>query len=518
MPSTIKTLPEQFRKNDDFLGGYIGPDFADSITFIDEIDIDGRKRQKPIVLLTQPTPFILINIAKTKTRKEPMATEKEWVVLSGYRDYLHDKKAVSEENNIAGDISQFADLYAIKQRLYMGWPLEEVSSFLLRSADNLPKLIKGIDFIMRAVQSLKAEGYKDVAAVPYYITFKIDETFPIDLSLLMDVRTGKINTEKQYPHFLIIDYDRKNSYILIECPIFISPDICTNILRAKSTPFVSRYNPVVNTIDIKSLGKSYEELRRDRVQLAKIKGIVYSGLGDSEKKQGPDFRGGDLASGVSAVDPRVYNVRQVSDYLYAYDYIQKMCEQASLPFVDFNVVVGPIENSLGSGTQGGFMDQRAFVESKIKIPFEIAKGVWLSPPVILINSIDKTSSAEQTDTLIHEYEHYLFGLQNPDYKIGYDSSKRKGPNDYKYWYDYFQDSSERSSHKRQIKFQLALGRSYDEIIRDKVGGSITTENYPLAIKFSEMVQEAVKELEAEDEINEKPVIEGDKHEESVAKR
>jgi hypothetical protein len=44
------------------------------------------------------------------------------------------------------------------------------------------------------------------------------------------------------------------------------------------------------------------------------------------------------------------------------------------------------------------------------------------------------------------------------------------------------------------------------IIRNKVGGMITTDNYPVALKFSELVQEAVTELEREKEENEKDAI------------
>ena len=505
MPSTIKTLPQNFKGSEEFLGGYIGTDFAPSITFVDEIDIDGRKRREPLTLLTQPTPFILINIAQTKKRKEPTATEKEWVVLSGYRDYLHDEKAVVEEKHISEDISKFADLYAIKRYLYLGWSLEEVSSFMLREKNpkNIMELFKSVDLFMNAVESLKQEGYKDVAAIPYYITFKIDESFPVKLDAITDRGTGRVKTEKQYKNFLIIDYDKSNSYVLIETPIFISPDICINILKAKSTPFVSKYNPIVNKIDIKSLGKSFEELRRDKVQLAKIRGIVQSGI-EPEKVKELDYRGGELASGASSVNPNVYAVRRVSDYLYASDYIKKMCEANKIPFKDFDVVIGPIERVLGAGTQGGFMDAKSFSESKLKTPFELAKGVWISPPVMVINSISMPSYAEQTETLIHEYRHYIYGIQNPNYKMGYGKPKKKKGEDYEHWYNYLTDPNEREAHKDEIKFELGLGKSYDEIVRNKVGGRITVENYPIALKMSELVQEAVKELEEENVKNEEP--------------
>jgi hypothetical protein len=507
MPNTVKSLPKEYQKGN-FLGGYIGTNFAPSISFVEEVNIEGKKHREPPNLLTQVTPFILIDISYTAEKDEPNATEKEWAVLSGYRDYLHDTKAVSEEKYISQDINRFADLYAIKRYLYLGWSLEEVSSMVLAQdrVTNIVSLFKGIDRIMMAVNSLKQEGRKDIASIPYYITFKIDESFPIKLDPITDKNTNRIKTELQHPSLLVIEHDKRNGYVLIETPVFISPDVCIKVLNAKSTPFVGKYNPIVNTIDIKSLGKSYEELRRDRVQLAKIKGIVQSGL-DPDNSKKLDYRGGDLASGISSVNPMVYNVRRVSDYLYAFDHIKAMCDIYKIPFKDFDVVIGPIQQVLGGGTQGGYMDAAALSKSNVKVPFELSKGVWLSPPVILINSVDNPSYAEQTETLIHEYSHYIYGIQHPNDTTEHYGSPKKGGTDYAYWYRYFTNPNERQAHRDEIKFELGLGKSYDEIIRNKVGGKITMENWPIALKFSEMVQEALKEIEEEKIKNEEPIAE-----------
>jgi len=120
MPSTLKHLPKEFQEYKELVGEYISPSFASSISFIDEIDYGGRKREKPILLLNQKTPFILINIDRTKKREEPTSNEKEAVVVMAYRDYLHD------EEKEGSDIENFADLYAIKRHLYLGWSFEEV--------------------------------------------------------------------------------------------------------------------------------------------------------------------------------------------------------------------------------------------------------------------------------------------------------------------------------------------------------------------------------------------------------
>ena len=502
MPTVLKSLPEEFRKNEEFLGSYISPSFANSITFVDELDNYGRKIKEPRVLLTQKTPFILINVAQNEKRKEPTATEKEWVVLNGYRDYLYDADTSEEEKYAPDDITKFADLYAIKRYLYLGWSFEEVSSYLLRNVQNFGGLIKAIDLLMQAVDSLVQEGYKSPASIPYYITFKINpKMFPLKIESVIDKNTGQINSEIQYKNFLIIDYDMSSGYILIETPAFVSPDICRKVLKAESPPFICKYNSMINKIDIKSERNSVSDLQKNRVQLAKIKGIVRSDL-DEEKKDEVVFRGGAQASGENVVNPNIFVVRKISDYHYAADFIKKMCEQNNVPFEDFDVVVGPIENKFGRGTMGGFIDEKLFRKNKWDIPFELEKDIYISPPVMMVNSVEIPSYAEQTETLIHEYRHYIFGLNNPNYEITYDRPKKR--TDYEHWWKYLSDANERAAHKEEIKFELGLGKSYDEIIRNKVGGQITAENYPIALKFAELVKEALKELEEEGETDEKP--------------
>ena len=249
-------------------------------------------------------------------------------------------------------------------------------------------------------------------------------------------------------------------------------------------------------LDIKSDLKSYKSIQNNAYQLDMIKTDIKSKLSKDQTKS-LTYRGGELASGVSASNPNIYSIKYVSDYLYATDHIKKMCKECNIPFKDFMVVSGPIEQTFGSGIRGGYMDSNMFTLNKMKTPTELSKGVWMSPPVILINSAEEPSPADQTEVIIHEYRHYIFGIQNPNYKIQYGKPKRGRGQDYEHWYKYFNDPNEGSAHKDQIKFALGLGKSYDEIIRDKVGGQITIDNYPIAIKFSEMVGKALKELEEE---------------------
>jgi len=380
----------------------------------------------------------------------------------------------------------------------LGWSFEEVCFLFMGSANNFGELLNAADRLMKATDALAQEGYKNPASIPYYMTFKIDNKFPLDFAKLVN-ENGQMNTEIQYRNFVIIDFDPQTNFIVIRTPVYITQELCEKVLKARSKPFICRYNPVAHKIDIKGDSKSFSDLQANRKQLGKMLSIVRSTVGE-DKREGLGFRVGKVASGESAMDPTIYNIRKISDYLYASDFIKKMCQRYDVEFADFDVVIGPIEMAFGSGVQGGYMDKSLFIQNKWPIPKELADGIFISPPIIFVNSVTNPSYAKQTETLIHEYRHYIYGIQNPNYRITYKSPKDN--KDYEQWFNYLKDRNELAAHKDQIKFELGLGKSYDEIIRNKVGGKITPENYPIALKFSELVKEAVKELEEENGKNE----------------
>jgi len=506
MPRTLKTLPPIFR-DPQYLGGYIGPKQLESVTFVDDIDINGNKRKESKTLLTQRTPFILINTSVTEQRKEPSATEKEWVVIEGYRTYLYDGDVVQkEEKYITEDLSSFADLYAIKRQLYAGHPFEEVCTYLLDDAkiNNFGSLMKAADRLMTAAISLTKEGHKNPAEIPYYISFQIGKDFPYNITGLINDQ-GRIETESQHPYFILMDYDTKNSSVLIRTPIYIPPHICKNVLKAKDEPLITHYNPIINKIDVKGEPRSYTAALQERNQLGKIKSIVGNRL-DEEKRKTLNFRVGDMARGRSSVDPTITTIRRISDYPMACDFIKKICKEYGVEFKDVDVVIGPMEQILGQGIQGGFMDAKLFRQNKMKIPYELVSGIWISPPVIMVNSVEHPSYAEQTDTLSHEYTHNIYSILHPEYSVSYNMGDKgdKPEDEYKHWFKYFTDPSEIEAHKVNIRFELGLGKSYDEIIRNKVGGAITLENYPIALKFAQLVKEVMEQMEREEEVNEEP--------------
>lgn len=505
MPRTLKSLPEIF-KNPKYLGGYISPSQMESVTFVDDIDLKGNKRREPKVLLTQKPPFILINTSVTDQRKEPSASEKEWVVLEGYRNYLYDGETVQKEEKYIGeDLSSFADLYAIKRQLYAGWPFEEVCAYLLDEVNNFGSLMKAIDRLMSAAVSLAKEGHRNPAEIPYYISFATDKDFPFNIASLINDQ-GKINVSNQYPFFIIMDYDVNTSNVLIRTPVYLPPHICTKVLKAKGSPLITHYNPFINKIDVKGEPHSYSSALQERNQLGKIKSIIGNGLGEDKKKT-LGFRVGDMARGRSSVDPNITIMRRISDYPMACDFIKKVCKEYGVEFKDVNVVVGPMEQIMGRGALGGFMDAKLFKQNKMKIPFELTKDIWISPPIIMVDSVTHPSYADQTDTLSHEYTHNIYSILHPEYSVTYnmsDKEKGKAEDEYKTWFKYFTDPSEIEAHKVNIRFELGMGKSYDEIIRNKVGGAITMENYPIALKFAQLVKEVMEQMEKEKESNEEP--------------
>lgn len=497
MPTTTKSLPKMYQKHKNYIGGYVGKDVAKEITFYDEINIKGKNNGKVIPVLTQRTPFILIDISPTT---DVTVTEKEWAILSGYRDHLYasgNQGNQGNQGNKESDLSSFADMYAAKRHLYLGYPFEEVCYTFLKCVNNFGELINGIQLLTSVARTIEKEGYANPSKTPYYITFKIDPlTFPLRLESIMK-NEKEFDPSMQIDAFRILEYNLDTNYILIESPAFIEGDLCTKILKAKSRPFICRYNKTMNLIDAKVTAGLLKELELQSNQIEKIKRLIAK---DENLDKEPEIRADARTQKVGLSNPSVVNIRKISEYYYACDHIKKMCKERGIEFVDLDVVIGPLERIFGAGTQGGFMSKKCFEQGKMKIPYQLVKGIWVSPPVIAVNSSTMPSYDKQTETLIHEYSHNLYNIAHPEHENLYNKEKGlKNKDELKWWYLYLTDEDERMAHKEEIKYSIQSGVSVDEIIRDKIGGSIKESNmkrmYPIAMKFKELVDEAVKEME-----------------------
>jgi len=480
MPQTAKQLPNIYKNNKNYSGGLVTND----VTFIDEIDLKGKTRDKPIRLLKVSSPFILIDISPAV---EVTSTEKEWAVLSGYRDYVSDYKKEDEKNDF---ISSFAPLYAAKRYLYMGWTFEEVCKVMLECVNNFGSLMKGVSDLIATADMLGKEGYDNHAKYPYYISFKVDpETFPLDL-----------NVDNRNPIFSVENYNKESGYVIIRSMAFVDSDLCFKILKSKSRPYIVKYNSGINKIDVKVQDSIHKELLNKTDIPNNIKKMIMKEI----QLDDVDFRSDKRSRSVSLSSNEFCNVRMISDYHYANDHIELMCKDRNMEFQDIQVVVGPIEKIFGRGVQGGFMSKKQFEKSKLKAPFQIEKGLYVNPPIITVNSESMPSYASQTETLIHEYSHNLYSISNPFHEHLYNKDtglKNKDPR--KYWDLYLGDEDEELAHQEEIRFELISGKSVDEIVRDKIGGAITKENYKqayiTAITFKAMVDEVVKQMENKNE-------------------
>jgi hypothetical protein len=485
MPSVLKALPER-HKQGMILGGYISPSDVKGMHFYEEIDVKGKKKT-PEKLLSQETPFIFINIGS-----DPSSPEKEWHVLNGYREYFRDKSIFGEK---ADEKHSDAFLFAIKRFLKLGWTFEEVCDIFTKGTSDLFELIGSANELMRIANSFEKDGFDNPSTTPYYTTFKIDEKFPINIESM--IQDGSFTPDRQIPWFRIIDFNKRTKYVVIETPIFVREEIWRKIFKPVNSPLITRYNAYTKTIDVKSSGHSYSSLekgeRDKKAQLAKIQYFV------DASSQIP-FRSDVNSRSAKTGDGDSFHLRGMTDYHDACNQLRKLAKKRKMKFENLNVVVGPLERIFGAGTRGGFMDEECFKKSELEIPYEITKGIFVEPPLITIDSIEMPSPAEQASTLVHEYSHNLFHIQNPEYENLYHKDpKLKETDRDKYWYLYLTDEDERQAHGEQVKFEIKSGKSVDEMIRDKVGGQVTPDTYNVAILFKDIIDSVLEEMENENE-------------------
>ena len=498
MPKVTKAIPERYKAGM-LLGGYVSPSDVKGMHIYDEIDINGKRKETPDLLISQKAPFIFIN-----TASNPSAPEKEWHVLNGYRQYLNDRAVFGDDVN--EDVAEFFN-FAVKRFLYLGWTFEDVCNLFMNNVEDFMSAVVAIGQLQYIANELEQDGYANPASIPYYITFKIDaNSFPIDLSTM--VVDGKFSADRQIASLRIIDYDQTTGYVVMETPIYMSEEKWRTLFRARTEPLVTRYNPNTNTIDVKSSETSYSSLYnskgRLRNQLRKLRVLsTYEAYKiDPDKKENKEkikFRSDKNTRSSNVNDQQTFHLRKVSDYCHAADQIKKLAEKHKVDFNDVPVFIGPIQQIFGAGVSGGFMSEKAFKDSKMEIPFELADGIKTSPPLIAIDSASKPSPAEQAAVLIHEYSHNIYNILHPEYEHKYNKDpKLKERDNNMYWYLYLTCPDERQAHSEEIKFEVKSGKSIDELIRDKVGGQVTPENYGIALKFKQLIDEVVLEIEQEE--------------------
>jgi hypothetical protein len=391
MPSVAKALPIRHKMmtkenpNGSFIGAYISPSEMKGIHFYEEIDIEGRKKRTPEKLLSQAAPFILINIGHDP---QPSAPEKEWYILNGYREYFQDSSIFEED---AKHAHSDAFLFAIKRFLKLGWTFEEVTDIFLKNVCDFFELVSSANELMRIAYSFEEDGYENPGETPYFVSFRIDNKFPIDIKSM--IQDGRLSSDRQIPWFRIIDYNPKTNFVIIETPVYVRQENWMKIFKAASIPFITRYNKHTNTIDVKSDDYSYQNFvkgKKERLsQLAKVRYFNEAEVDKIGEKIA--FRSDINSRSIKIGDGNSYHLRGIADYYEASEQLRRIARERGVDFEDLNVVVGPIEQLFGRGTRGGFMDADAFEKSEMEVPYELTKGIFVEPPLIAVDSVEMPS-------------------------------------------------------------------------------------------------------------------------------
>jgi hypothetical protein len=104
-----------------------------------------------------------------------------------------------------------------------------------------------------------------------------------------------------------------------------------SILHSESEPLITRYNPAMKVIDVKSSGIAYRNiLSSEKQQVSKIFACTSVDASKLEKdfdRKKLEFRTNDAASGVGFSNYDVFHIRHISDYCYAVDNIKKVIDK-----------------------------------------------------------------------------------------------------------------------------------------------------------------------------------------------
>lgn len=463
MPSVERKIEDLFGKIVD--GKYISKSLINGVKFIDETNNNE-------VLLSQKAPFILIDISKN-----PSSTEKEWMILNSYQHYLSDKSVFGVLSNNIDSLS-----FVVKRFLQLGWSFEEICDVIVKDVEDFPSLM----YVCDTLNELNPFNNKN-----YYVTFQINDDFPVDFSGLME--NDKFIKEKQIDFFEFVDFDKETQFIIVKTPIYIKEKVWKDVFKTTGAFLMATYNIRTETIDIKTNENCFNILKngtlKQQKQLKKIKKLCYN-TDIPFRCDFNTFYTRNIGS---------FYLKNTSDFPECKRILEEISKKNNFNFEDVNILVGPIQKLLGEGITGGFVDKKLFKKNKWDIPFEIIKGIKIKPPIIFIDSVSRKTPADHLAVIIHEYCHNIWNVQHPNYEHKYlKDLSLKNKNEKEYWKLYLTDEDEKQAHIEEIKFELKSGKSVDEIILEKVGGFITESNYYIAMLFKSIIDIAIEQMEEED--------------------
>ena len=467
-----------------------------------EFTVSERRQDgnKDIVVHYQKAPFIVINLDPAAKVSD---ADRERLVVTGYREYA----ATTRPDN--PNSRESPQLQSFKYLMYMGWSIKELSIFVLQSSaiSGFTSLIQRGAFLYNAAKSLKADGYPDPAAKPYYYCFKIGDDFPISFSPQAGVEVYDYSGNPEI--FRVVYFDQKTSYITVKTPLFIPEDTAMKVFRPKSKIFFAQYDPTEKAIKTSASVTYMKEESR-----GSIRSVILDVANVANRSPK------DLTIKELYLTDMQFERKHISDYPQAAEIIKDLCKKLSdfppkeararppegIRFDDLEVVVGPWKQA--AGFLGGYYDVRRMNQFAKDKTVEPIPGFKVSPPCILIDNSENPSVGDRTNIIIHEYSHHIntqLWVESPSYDVlgqeNVDQEERT-----KKMVKYLQSPDERVAHKYQFKYWLAIGMTKEQIIRKLIGGKTKISDVPVVKEYLGIINEAAGELESE------------KHEEGVLER
>lgn len=442
---------------------------------------------KDVVIHQQKPPFILIN---TSPELNVSDANKERIVVTAYREYAAAGLTDDPRSRESPQIQSY------KYLMYIGWSLKELSLFALRNQEvpNFAALMHRSAYLYNAAKSLKADGYPDPAANPYYYSFEIGSDFPV--AFKPEIGVDVFNYSRQPEIFRIVFYDARTSYITIKTPMYIPDDVVKKVFLPKSPVFVAQYDPTEKAIKTNSssanlAGKSKGTLNAITTDVSNVTGKPSVDIPIKER----------------FLTEVQFERKHISDYPQAAEIIKDLCaklgqkpdkESRSFPrniqFDDLEVIVGPWKEV--AGFLGGYCNAKRMAD---KPAIEPIPGFKIYPPSILIDNRECPSVGDRTHVIIHEYRHHInaqLWIDSPIYDMSSNPNDTQGQQDEKR-IKYLQSTDERLAHKTQFKYMLAIGMSREQILRKMVGRKPKIQDIPVTKEYLGIINEAAFELNSE---------------------
>jgi len=479
MPETVKRLPKGFDA-DKTQGAYIGS--GNPVEFVVSAHLSGSKYTSTSVH-HQPPPFVLINVSPQVKTSD---IDKERIVTMYYKEYVAEHLPQHQKHRFLN-----AETRTLKYLMYIGWSFRELCMWVLRAdsvSDFRDFITKGIH-IFNAAKALKADGYPDPSANPYYYAFKISGKFPFKFQPQM---AGKpYSDDKQHAIFHVVHLDPQNSVIVVRTPLYMSDGLIRKVLFGEDSIYAGQYDPTEKIVKINGDPAS---LRRDSsVSYDVIEQDIANTMGRGQDGKKIGFR--------STFFTEIFFERKhVSDYPQAADIIRDLCEKLSssekkIRYDDLEVIVGPWTRVMGS--LGGYISLRRLQERNIPSPIEPVAGFKVYPPSILIDDAEYPSVGDRITVILHEYRHHInmqLWVASPLYDAPSNMSTTDGV---RKWLAYLASPDEREAFVTEFKYMLSIGMTKDQVLKVAMSKRPNLMQLPVARKFMELIDEAYNQARKE---------------------